>query len=108
MSLFNEQELRNVIAEEVRKIMREEMARTPGNDAYLSVAGAATLAAVVPDTIREWIQKGDLGRYHAGRELRVRRSDLEAFLTSGRGDHDESTPEQEAQRFLARRAARDG
>lgn len=108
MSLFDEHAFRIVIADELRKIIREELAHAPGHDTYLSVVDAAMVAAVVPDTIRSWIDKGRLGRYHAGRELRIKRNELEAFLAADRPKDREPTPEEEARRFLAHKAARGG
>jgi hypothetical protein len=49
-------------------------------DEYLPVAQAALVAAVAPATMRGWIRDGRLRRYHAGRELRILRSDLERLL----------------------------
>jgi hypothetical protein len=65
MSLFNEQLLREIIAEEVRRGLREELAelsRRGGRPEYLPVAEVAVV------TIRTWMALGRLGRYRAGRE----------------------------------------
>jgi excisionase family DNA binding protein len=106
MAVFNEDRLRSLVGEEVRRVLREEMRPSPTEAGeYLPVAGAASVAAVTPDTIRVWIGQGRLGRYSAGRELRVKRSELEAFLRAGT-TRTKSSPEEEAQRFLARRATR--
>jgi len=51
MSLFNEKLLREIIAEEVRRVLREELAelsRRGGRPEYLPVAEAAARAAVAP------------------------------------------------------------
>src|SRR5580692_2303001 len=65
MSLFDEKALRDIVAEEVRRVLREERAgyRRPANDGeYLPVAEAAGRAAVAPATIRAWMAQGKLGR----------------------------------------------
>lgn len=80
--VFDEDGLRALIADEVRRVIREELARTPGRDEYLSVDAAARIAGVRPGTIRDWISDRRLPGFHAGRRLRVRRGDLEAFLAS--------------------------
>ena len=49
MSLFNEKLLREIVAEEVRRVLREELAelsRRGGRPEYLPVAEAAERAAV--------------------------------------------------------------
>jgi hypothetical protein len=77
MSLFDERALRDIVADELRRVLREERSAgaRPANDVeYLPVAEAAARAAVAPATIRVWMAQGRLGRYHAGRELRVSRS----------------------------------
>lgn len=53
-------------------------------DDYLSTRAASKLADVKAGTIRRWISEGKLRPYHAGRHVRVRRGDLEAFLKNGR------------------------
>ena len=111
MSLFDERALREIVAEELRRVLREEGSQPvrPANDGeYLSVASAAVRAAVVPATIRVWMAQGRLGRYHARRELRVRASEL-AELTrkppgiAGTGNQDAITPEKAAEQYLRRR-----
>ena len=111
MSLFDERALREIVAEELRRVLREEWAAggRPANDAeYLPVAEAAARASVAPATIRVWMAQGRLGRYHAGRELRVRGSELADLmrrpaLMAGTGNRDELTPEREAELYLRRR-----
>lgn len=51
--------------------------------AYLSTRVAATLAGVHPATVRDWMRRGLLHEHRAGRELRVRRDELCAFLARG-------------------------
>lgn len=49
---------------------------------YLSIAEAAAIASVAPQTVRRWVRAGDLNGYKAGRVLRVKRAELDAFLAS--------------------------
>ncbi len=102
------EEIRAIVREEVRAALREALADVgraltpvPAEDGYLSVEKAAELAEVHPDTIRGWVKAGRLPRHHAGRELRVRRSELHAFLSAA--PNERATPEVEAAGILARR-----
>jgi excisionase family DNA binding protein len=84
VSLFNETELREIIRDEVRTTIRQELGKQPASAGeFVSVAKAAQIAAVSTQTIRAWVRAGRLMEYKAGRVLRVRRSDLEAFLATG-------------------------
>jgi excisionase family DNA binding protein len=110
VSLFDEGALRTLIASEVRKVVREELARAPDGgaaDDYVSVKSAARIASVATDTIRDWITKGRLGRFSAGRVLRVKRSELDALLASPAPSSAPSTPEAAAAAYL-RRTSRAG
>ena len=83
MSIFNEHEFREAIRDEIRLALRAELASSPtGSGEYLSVARAAEIASVAPQTIRRWVREHRLGTYSAGRVLRVKRSELEALLKS--------------------------
>jgi len=112
MSLFNEKLLREIVAEEVRRVLREEwveQGRRGGASEYLPVADAAARAAVAPATIRVWMAQGRLSRYHAGRELRVMSSELDALMRTppeALGPGRRRTPEQEADLYLQRRRNR--
>jgi excisionase family DNA binding protein len=112
VSLFDEECLRAIIAEEIGKALHRVASGTAGSghpmDQYLPVAEAARIAAVAPATIRAWMDDGRLVRYHAGRELRVRRGELDALLrTTPQGPAgSELSPEAEADRFLQRRHQR--
>jgi hypothetical protein len=111
MSLFDEAALRQIVGEELRRVLREE--RTggrPANDGeYLPVAEAAARAAVTSATIRVWMAQGRLHRYYAGRELRVLGAELTTLMrrppANARGEV-ESTPEEEAARYLEKRRRR--
>jgi hypothetical protein len=112
MSLFDEDGLRTIIAQEVGKAIERILGDPPRlptqSDQYLPVTDAARIAAVAPATIRTWMDEGRLTRYHAGRVLRVRRSELEALMRTGSTKPDglPLSPEAEADRFLQRRQQR--
>lgn len=77
--------VRDVVREELRIALAEARPRQAANvntpaDSYLSVAKAAKVADLAPNTIRTWIRDGQLAGHRAGRVLRVKRSDLESFL----------------------------
>jgi len=105
--ILDESALRALIEEIVRKVVREEAAPGVAAPEYVCVAEAARRIDVAPATIREWMHEGRLGRYHAGRELRVRVSELPALMTREERKS-EPTPEQAAREFLARRRASGG
>lgn len=102
--------LREVVRDEVRAVLREELqavmcgtARGASQAAaYLTTEDAAAIARVEPATVREWVRRGDLRRHQAGRELRVRRDELEAFLTTGRRSDDEHNVEALAVKILGK------
>lgn len=66
--------------EEVRALVREEIARALGEFAGpglpLDTAGAAREASVSPKTIRAWVAEGRLRATRRGRSLRIERADL--------------------------------
>jgi len=113
MSVF-ERELRALVKEAVREALREEMNGThpAAGDEYMSVANAAKTADVAAATIRTWIDEERLGRYHAGRLLRVKRSELDRLMRTpptprpGNDSRDELTPEEAADLAYARRRRR--
>ena len=104
--------IRAVIGEEVSRVLREELpgllaqllATMARSDCYLSVAKAAEVADVHPDTIRGWVKAGHLAGHRAGRELRIRLDELRRFLDGGGGGpKNRQTPEEEANEILSRR-----
>ena len=110
-SLLDEAALRDL----VREVLREELAaarEAPARPEWVSVADAAAMASVTPDTIRESISRGILPRYKAGRVLRVRRDELEAYLANPRHERArgavarELSPEELADLDLGRRRGR--
>jgi excisionase family DNA binding protein len=81
--------LRQLVRDTVRQVLREELvpltrrnagALPVGDDGYLSVTKAARLADVAPGTIRAWIRAGRLTAQHAGRVIRISRSELAQFM----------------------------
>lgn len=87
----------------VRDIVREELAsalakreRTDG-EGFMSTTDAATYAGVARGTVRRWIREGRLPEHHAGRHLRVKRSELDAVLV-GERRVPELSPEELARR----------
>jgi len=54
------------------------------DDEFLTVAEVAELLKLNHQTVRNWIDAGKLPAIHAGRRVRILRSDLERFLEQGR------------------------
>lgn len=52
-------------------------------DEWLSPSRSAEIAETTPATVRRWVREGVLPGGHAGRSVRIKRSDLEAFLRRG-------------------------
>ena len=82
MNLIDETQLRAFISDEVRRVVRDEIATKPATAEYLSVGEAAKLASMSCQTIRKWIRHGRLARHAVGRSLRILRSDLERALAA--------------------------
>src|SRR5690349_18867061 len=80
--------VRDVIREELSRFMREEFvaasAPKPSNDSgeFLSLHEAANVVHVHPATLRGWVNSGRLRGYRAGRHHRVKRAELETFMTT--------------------------
>jgi hypothetical protein len=114
MSLFDEHALRQIVAAELRRVLREERDASgrPANDGeYLPEAEAAARAAVTPATIRVWMAQGRLRRYYAGRELRVLGTELLTLMrrppaTASTHGERRPTPEEEAALYLEKRRRR--
>ena len=66
----------------VADLLAASAAAGSSRDAWVDIATAAQHAACSPDTVRDWIRRGDLpvGRVGA-RSLRVRLSDVDVLLT---------------------------
>ncbi len=113
MGLFDEKQLIEMVTDALRTVVREEFGRAaPGvAEEFLSVAQAARLAGIAAGTIRAWMMEGKLRRYHAGRVLRVKRSELEQLLSEPpvKAKVAERSPEEEALvAFERRRKMRPG
>jgi excisionase family DNA binding protein len=54
----------------------------PRTATYLNVKEVATLLRVCPKTVRRWIQAGDLPAMRLGRDWRIARADLRAFVAA--------------------------
>jgi excisionase family DNA binding protein len=84
---------------EVDARVRAALAERPVVAELLSTAEAARYAKVSPRSIRRWLDQGKLRALHAGRELRIRRADLDQLMRGGRRRKAaELTPEQLAAR----------
>ncbi len=83
--------IRSIVQDEVRALrdalpdlLRAALkARGPETKEYLTTVEAAALAKVRPETVRAWVAAGSLPEHRAGRELRVRRDELEALMAHG-------------------------
>jgi excisionase family DNA binding protein len=51
---------------------------------FYTVADAAGIAFVTPQTVRKWLKTGELTEYHAGRSFRILAAELHEFLRTGR------------------------
>lgn len=92
-------ELEELIREIVRDELRKHAPRPrEARDEFLSTAEAARVAEVSPHTIRRWVKAAKLSRAAAGRELRISRAELEAFLRHGAREDEDVSPEQLAAR----------
>ena len=73
----------------MRKVIREEMAvkseppTSVGEQAFITVEKAASIAGVSQSSIRTWIRKGWIPAYRPGRLTRIRIHDLMMFMASG-------------------------
>jgi len=92
--------MRDVVRAELRAVMSEMKPASAGE--YLTVAQAAEIANVHPETVRVWIRDGRLPRHHAGREHRVLRTELEDFLRVTLTPPDEMSLEARATAILNR------
>lgn len=95
MFAFDAAAFRRLIIEAVREVLAEQ----PRYDGYMSTGAAAKFADVSPSWIREQQNTGRLGLYHAGRERRVKRSELDALMR--KGPEREPTPEELARLSLS-------
>jgi len=66
---------------------------------YLTSEAAAEIAGVKPGTIRRWLGSGRLPTHHAGRMLRVRLDELQAFMAAGEASDEPTDDEVDARAF---------
>ena len=52
------------------------------NEEFLTVADVAELLKINEQTVRNWIDRGELAAVRAGRRVRIRRSALDEVLTA--------------------------
>ena len=93
------EQIRALVVEVARSEVARILDERDTSPERLSTSEAADAANVHPKTIRRWIAEGKLPSERAGREIRVRRADLEHLLRvppSASGST--LTPEQMAER----------
>jgi len=96
-----EAKLAPVVAE-LRHAIEELRSAPSTSKEFLSVREAAELLDVSETTVREWMANG-LKYYQQGRVVRLRRSELLAFLSANRQEQEpEVNMEQKVTAFLAR------
>jgi excisionase family DNA binding protein len=77
-------ELRELLRELVTDPrLRDRAAGGTGEPRYLNPSEAARMAGVQVQTIQRWVRAGRLRGHSAGRVLRIRLDDLQAFLARG-------------------------
>ena len=100
-----EETIRAIVREEIERAMRgRQLSAVPAiPPEYLTVQEAANLAKVRPETVREWVNSGELPRHGAGKVMRVRRDQFEVFLATGSQNEDtEVDLDQRAREIVAR------
>ena len=73
--------IRRLPADAARQLAQELSAAAASE--WLLTEDAAAIARVSPSTIRWWVQTGQVSAKRAGRRLRIRRVDLDNFLSGG-------------------------
>ncbi len=73
--------VRKVIREEVEAALAKLDLRATGAD-YLTIEEAALVAKAHHQTVREWVRSGALKSSRPNRHYLIRRSDLDAFISS--------------------------
>jgi len=66
------------------------------NDEFLTVAEVAELLKLNPQTLRNWIDQGQLPAVRIGRRVRIRRADFDRLVHegyTGRASHNPAQPE---------------
>src|SRR4051812_23946650 len=107
--------LRRIVREEVRAIVREELAAAaPPKTApapaaallYLTPREAAQIANVSGKTLRRWVQDGKLPARSLGRLIRIARADLVDFMERGGATSKNTETADEIATRVMRRARR--
>ena len=62
--------------------LRTRLCQQPVQPEYLTVSEASRLFVVTEGTVRRWIREGKLASSRAGRAVRLKREDLEQFMSS--------------------------
>jgi len=73
-----EEKLRRIVREEIRAILPNETPRAP--EEYLTISQVSKELHVSRPTVREWIEHQEIKGYMAGNSIRIKRSELEAYL----------------------------
>jgi len=61
-------------------LLEHKSAPAPAVEPWMDTTEAATYAGVREETIREWVRGGGLAAGRAGREIRLKASDIDAYL----------------------------
>lgn len=59
------------------------MSQTESEEEYLTVAEVAANLKLNQQTVRNWIDRGELPALRVGRRVRIKRSDYERYLQEG-------------------------
>jgi len=62
-------------------------------DPFLTVAEVAEVLKLNPETVRNWINRGELPAIHVGPRIRVKRSDFNRLIEQGYSDKPSATGE---------------
>jgi excisionase family DNA binding protein len=92
--------VREVVRIEMRALLAERP--SPASDGFMTVVAGAKYAGVHPSTLRAWVKCGLLPRHMAGRQLRVRRDEIDRCLSKDPGV-DARTPDEIADEILNRK-----
>ncbi len=97
--------VRTAVREEVPRAVEQALAKLQPvqHGDYLTPAEAAKVAGVHVDTIRLWLKAGKLPMHHAGQRKRVRREDLDHFLSEGPANDNGPSADEIAAAALAKR-----
>ena len=88
-------QFRQLVESIVRDVLSTLAPAKPANDEYLSTARAAEVASVSVGTIRRWVRQKHLTKHVAQNRVRIRRTELERYLT---GSPKNESPSEKAKR----------